>query len=201
MDDVKFGKFLIVVNAFVPLVLIGYDAMTGGLGANPVEFFLRTTGVVTFVFLIISLCVTPIRKITGWNMAIKYRRMIGLFAFFYACLHLITYSIFDKGLSLPDIGADIIQRPFILVGMIAFVILLLLAVTSTNGMIKRMGGKNWARLHRWVYAAGILAAIHFWMIVKSDIFYPAIFAAAVALLLSYRIFNAAKPKLKPASRA
>jgi len=194
MNDVKFNKILLFTNALVPLALLLFDAWRGNLGANPVEYFLRTTGVLTLIFLLITLAVTPVRKYFGWNNLVKFRRMLGLYAFFYGFLHLITYSIFDKSLSLPAIVADVWQRPFIAIGMLAFFLLIPLAVTSTNGMIKRLGGKNWARLHKLTYLVAILGVIHFWMIVKSDVFYPALFGIALAVLLFYRVYNA---KQKP----
>jgi sulfoxide reductase heme-binding subunit YedZ len=180
----------------VPLALLGWDAVFGNLGANPVEFFLRTTGVLTLVFLLITLAVTPVRKYFGWNNLIKFRRMLGLYAFFYGFLHLITYSIFDKSLDFSAIFLDVRQRPFIAVGMLAFLFLIPLAVTSTNSMIKRIGGKNWARLHKLTYLIAILGVIHFWMIVKSDIIYPFLFAIVLAILLGYRIFTGQKSKLQ-----
>jgi methionine sulfoxide reductase heme-binding subunit len=194
MQDVKFNKILIFANALVPLAFLFYDAFNGRLGANPVEFFLRTTGVLTLIFLLITLAVTPLRKIFGWNNLIKFRRMLGLFAFFYGFLHLITYGIFDKSFNLPAIAADVWQRPFIAVGMLAFFLMIPLAVTSTNSMIKRLGGKNWARLHKLTYAIAVLGVVHFWMIAKSDVFYPAIFGLALAALLGYRIFANRKTK-------
>ena len=187
MTDVKFHKTLIFINSLVPLALLVWDACRGNTGANPVEFFLRTTGVLTLVFLLITLAVTPLRKIFGWNNLIKFRRMLGLFAFFYGFLHLITYGVFDKSFDFPAIAADVWQRPFIAVGMLAFFLLVPLAITSTNGMIKRLGGKNWARLHRLTYAVAFLGVIHFWMIVKSDIFYPALFGVVLGGLLAYRL--------------
>jgi len=195
MNDIKFNKILLFINALVPLALLGWDARQGNLGANPIEFFLRTTGVLTLIFLLITLSVTPLRKYFGWNNLIKFRRMLGLYAFFYGFLHLTTYSVFDKSLSLSAIVADVWQRPFIALGMLAFFLLIPLAVTSTNGMIKRLGGRNWARLHKLTYVIAILGVIHFWMIVKSDVFYPALFGIVLAVLLFYRIYNAAnKPK-------
>ena len=196
MNDIKFNKILLFTNALVPLGLLGFDAWRGNLGANPVEFFLRTTGVMTLGFLLITLSVTPVRKYFGWNNLVKFRRMLGLYAFFYGFLHLITYSIFDKSLSISAIASDVWQRPFIAVGMLAFFLLIPLAVTSTNGMIKRLGGKNWSRLHKLTYPIAILGVIHFWMIVKSDVFYPALFGIVLAVLLFYRIYNAQqKPKV------
>lgn len=196
MKDLKFYKVVIFVNALVPLALLALDWTQGRLGANPIEFFLRSTGVLTLLFLLFTLLVTPLRKLFGWNSLVKFRRMLGLFSFFYGTIHLITYSTFDKGLNLPGIVADVVQRPFIAVGMTAFIMLLPLAVTSTNGMIKRLGGKRWARLHRLTYVAAILGVIHFWMIVKSDIFYPAIFGLVLAGLLLYRLNVNLKPKPK-----
>lgn len=200
MNDVKFNKILIFINSLVPLALLAYDAFTGRLGANPVEFFLRTTGVLALIFLLITLAITPLRKMFGWNNLIKFRRMLGLYAFFYVFVHLITYSIFDKSFDFAAIAADVWQRPFIAVGMLAFFLLIPLAVTSTNAMIKRLGGKNWARLHKLTYVIAILGVIHFWMVVKSDVTYPFLFALVLAILLGYRIFGnekskAAKPKL------
>lgn len=199
MTDQKFNKILIFINALVPLAVLGYDAVNGNLGANPIEFFLRTTGVLALIFLLITLAVTPLRKMFGWNELIKSRRMLGLYAFFYAFLHLITYSIFDKSFDFSAIAADVLQRPFIAVGMLAFFLLIPLAVTSTNGMIKRLGGKNWAKLHKLTYLIAILGVIHFWLIVKSDLRYPIFFAFILAILLGYRVFtNLNKPKPKAA---
>jgi sulfoxide reductase heme-binding subunit YedZ len=189
MNDVRFNKFLISLNALIPLGFLAFDAYRGALGANPIEFFLRTTGVLTLVFLLLTLLVTPLRRIFGWNSLIKIRRMLGLYAFFYALVHLTTYSIFDKSLDIAAIVSDVGQRPFIAVGMLAFTMLVPLAVTSTNGMVKRIGGKNWARLHKLTYVVAILGVIHFWMIVKSDIFYPAVFGLILAVLLGYRIIS------------
>jgi methionine sulfoxide reductase heme-binding subunit len=192
MQDVKFNKILISLNAFVPLILFAFDAFRGNLGTNPIEFFLRTTGVLTLSFLLITLFVTPLRKMFGWNSLVKYRRMLGLYAFFYGFLHLSTYSIFDKSLSISAIAGDVFQRPFIAVGMLAFFLLIPLAVTSTNAMIKKLGGKNWSKLHKLSYAIAILGVLHFYMIVKSDITYPAIFGFVLAVLLGYRIYDSNK---------
>ena len=196
MNDVKFHKILIFINSLVPAALLVWDAAGGRLGANPVEFFLRTTGVLTLIFLLITLAVTPLRKMFGWNSLVKFRRMLGLYAFFYGFLHLITYGIFDKNFNFSAIAADAWQRPFIAVGMLAFFLLIPLAATSTNGMIKRLGGKNWARLHKLTYPVAILGVIHFWMIVKSDLKYPVFFAFILAILLGYRIFAAQKKKVR-----
>lgn len=190
MEEVKFNKIVIFINSLVPLALLGWDAAFGKLGANPIEFFLRTTGVLTIVFLFATLSITPLRKYYGWNQLIKFRRMLGLYAFFYGFLHLITYSIFDKILSLSAITGDVWERPFVAVGMLSFFLLIPLAVTSTTGMIKRLGGKNWQKLHRLTYLAAIGGVVHFWMIVKSDLTYPILFGLVLAGLLGYRIYAA-----------
>ncbi len=188
MNDVKFNKIVIFINSLVPLALLVWDAARGNLGANPIEFFLRTTGVLTLVFLLVSLAITPLRKYTGWNNLIKFRRMIGLYAFFYGCLHFITYIGFDRSLSFSNTVSDIVQRPFIAVGMAAFFLMIPLAVTSTNGMIKRLGGKNWQKLHRLSYPIAIGGVVHFYMIVKSDTTYPLLFGLILAGLLYYRFY-------------
>lgn len=196
MTDIKFHKILIFLNSLVPLALLAWDAFFSKLGANPIEFFLRTTGVLTLVFLLITLAVTPLRKYYGWNNLVKFRRMLGLYSFFYGFLHFVTYGIFDKSFSVSAIASDVWERPFIAVGMLAFFLLIPLAVTSTNGMIKRLGGKNWARLHKLTYAAAIFGVVHFWMIVKSDVFYPLLFGLVLAGLLGYRIYAASVKSAK-----
>lgn len=195
MDDLRFNKLLISVNAMIPLAFMLYDWSNGRLGANPIEFFLRATGVLTLIFLLLTLAITPLRRAFGWNGLIKYRRMVGLYAFFYALVHLTTYSLFDKELDFVAIAADIVQRPFIAIGMIALFLLIPLAVTSTNGWVKRLGGKRWVLLHKLTYIIAILGVIHFWMIVKSDIFYPAIFGFVLVVLLMSRLVPKSKPKI------
>ncbi len=188
MNDIKFNKILILVNGAVPLALLSWDGFRGQLGANPIEFFLRTTGVLTLIFLLITLSVTPLRKLSGWNSLIKYRRLLGLYAFFYVCLHFSTYIIFDRGGNILSTAGDIVQRPFIAIGMASFFMMIPLAITSTNGWIKQLGGKRWAKLHRLIYYIGIGGVVHYWMIVKSDIFYPAMFGLVLAILLGYRVY-------------
>lgn len=194
MKDIKFAKTVIFINSLVPLALLLWDAYFGKLGANPQEFALRTTGVLTLVFLLVTLAITPLRKLTGRNELIKFRRELGLFAFFYSFLHFTTYIWFDRELNLASTAADIFQRPFIAVGMAAFFMLIPLAVTSTNGMIKRLGGKRWQQLHRLSYLIAILGCVHYYMIVKTDITHPLGFALVLAVLLGYRIYvNNQKP--------
>lgn len=198
MNDIRFYKFLIAVNALLPAALMLFDGVRGELGVNPAEFVVRTTGVMALVFMLVSLAVTPARAIFGWNILIRFRRMLGLFTFYYAASHLTAYSVFDKSGSVSGILKDIGERPFIAVGFAAFVLLIPLAVTSTNGWVKRLGGKNWAKLHKFAYVIAALGVIHFWMIVKSDIVYPAIFASALIVLLLFRFFNSAAKPTSPA---
>lgn len=190
MNDIRFNKILILINALVPLSLLLFDSWRGSLGANPIEYFLRATGILTLVFLLLTLSITPLRRILRRNDLIKYRRMIGLIAFGYSFLHLTTYAVFDRSLDTSGIVSDVVQRPFIAVGMAAFLLMVPLALTSTDGMIKRLGGKNWTRLHKLAYVIAILGVIHFWMIVKSDVFYPAMFAASLLILFTARFLTA-----------
>jgi methionine sulfoxide reductase heme-binding subunit len=188
MKDVRFSKFVIFTNALVPLTLLLWDVYHKRVGANPGEFMTRTTGIMTLVFLMITLTVTPARKITGLNWLVKFRRMLGLFAFFYGFLHLLTYIWFDRYFNLRSIPGDVVTRPFIAFGMTAFFLMLPLAITSTNKMVKRLGGKRWGDLHKLVYAAGIAGALHFWLFVKSDTRLPLTFGFILLLLLGHRLF-------------
>jgi sulfoxide reductase heme-binding subunit YedZ len=188
MKDVRFSKVVLFINALVPLTLMLWDWAHHRLGVNPTEFITHTTGVLTLVFLLLTLAVTPVRMITGQNWLIKFRRMLGLFAFFYGTLHFLTYLWFDRAFKLGSIAGDIVQRPFVAIGLASFIMLVPLAITSTNGWVKRLGGKRWASLHRLVYPAAIGGVLHYYLIVKSDIRYPLLFGAVLALLLGYRIF-------------
>ncbi len=183
-----YPKLVLFINALVPLVLLLWDGYHKRVGPNPLEFATRTTGMLTLIFLSITVAITPLRKIFGINSLVKYRRMLGLFTFFYGVLHLLTYVWFDRLFNLISVGQDVVQRPFILVGMIAFVLMVPLAITSTNKMIKRLGGKRWARLHRLAYVAAIAGVVHFWMLVKSDTRLPLTFGFIMLFLLGYRLF-------------
>lgn len=152
----------------------------------------------TLIFLSLTVAVTPLRKIFGVNSLVKYRRMIGLFAFFYGALHLLTYVWFDRLFNLFSVGQDVASRPFILVGMVAFIFMVPLAITSTNKMVRRLGGKRWARLHRLIYVAAVAGVVHFWMLVKSDTRLPLTFAFIVLFLLGYRLFVKYAPPSPPA---
>ena len=184
---ITFSKVVVFINALIPLVLLLTDLYRQRVGPNPLEFATRTTGMLTLIFLSLTVAITPLRKIFGINSLVKYRRMIGLFAFFYGTLHLLTYVWFDRLFNLVSVVQDVAQRPFILVGMTAFVLMVPLAITSTNKMVKRLGGKRWARLHRLVYLAAIAGVIHFWMLVKADYRLPLTFAFIVLFLLGYRL--------------
>jgi sulfoxide reductase heme-binding subunit YedZ len=187
-------KAALFVAALAPLTRLVVFGLTDRLGANPIEFITRSTGTWTLVFLLITLTVTPLRKLSGWNSVIKLRRMFGLFAFFYACLHFTTYIWLDQFFDLASIYKDVIKRPFITVSFPSFLLLIPLAVTSTNAMVRRLGGKRWQRLHRLVYATAIGGVIHYWWLVKKDITDPAIYAFILTLLLAYRVLVAVRKR-------
>jgi len=200
MKDTRFAKLVLLVNGLVPLVLLLWDVYRKQVGANPLEFVTRTTGMLTLVFLLISLAVSPLRRVTGLDWLVRFRRMLGLFAFFYGSLHLSTYVAFDRFFHLTTIPGDVVKRPFIAIGMTAFFLMLPLAITSTDKMVKRLGGKRWMRLHRVVYLAGILGVLHYYMLVKSDVRLPMTFAFLLAVVLGFRIFakyHTARPTVSP----
>ena len=199
MTDVRFLKTAVFVNALVPLVLLLSDLYRKQVGPNPLDFVTKTTGMLTLIFLSLTVAVTPLRKIFGVNSLVKVRRMLGLFAFFYGSLHLLTYIWFDRFFNLISVGQDVVKRPFILAGMTAFALMVPLAITSTNKMVKRLGGKRWAQLHRLVYLAAIAGVVHFWMLVKSDTRLPLTFGFIVLFLLAYRVFSKYAPAPQPGS--
>lgn len=180
------AKVALFFVCLIPLGRLIWLAFNGGLGANPIEFVTRSTGTWTLVFLLITLSITPLRKLTGQNALIRVRRMLGLFAFFYACLHFTTYIWWDQFFDWAAILKDIKKRPFITVGFACFVLLLPLAATSTNAMMRRLG-RRWQQLHRLVYLIGIGGVVHYWWLVKKDITQPALYALVLALLLGYRL--------------
>lgn len=184
---ITFSKVVVFINSVIPLGLLLWDLYRQRVGPNPLEFATRTTGMLTLVFLCLTVAITPLRQIFRLNSLVKYRRMLGLFAFFYGTLHLLTYVWFDRLFNFVSVAQDVVQRPFILVGMTAFLLMVPLAITSTNKMVKRIGGKRWAKLHRLVYLAAIAGVVHFWMLVKSDIRLPLTFAFIILFLLGYRL--------------
>ena len=196
--DTRFSKLVLFVNSLVPLTLMLWDVYHKKVGANPLEFVTRTTGMLALVFLLLSLAVTPLRKITGANWLVKFRRMIGVFAFFYGFLHLLTYVAFDRYFNLKSIPADVAKRPFITIGMTAFFLMIPLVITSTNMMVKRLGGKRWNLLHRLVYLAGVAGVFHYWLLVKSDTRLPLTFAFVLGVLLGYRLLAKYAPVRSPA---
>lgn len=195
MPDIKFAKLVVFINSAVPIALLAWDAYHHHLGANPQEFVLHTTGTLALVFLLLSLAVTPLRKALALPWLAPLRRMVGLYAFFYAALHLLTYTWFDKAFNLRAITEDTLKRPFIFLGMLAFLLLVPLAVTSTNKMVKRLGGRRWNRLHKAAYVAAITGVLHYYILVKADTRIPLAFASVLALLFFYRILNKFYPSL------
>jgi sulfoxide reductase heme-binding subunit YedZ len=179
-------KILVYVVGFIPAVWLFYAGITDQLGADPMRYLEQALGLWALRFLIGTLAITPLRQLFNINL-LRYRRAIGLLAFYYAALHLTTYLVLDQGLDIAAIVADIVKRPYITIGMATFVILVPLAVTSNNAAIRRMGGQAWARLHRLVYVAAIGAVLHYILVVKSWPPEPLVYAAIVAVLLGYRL--------------
>jgi methionine sulfoxide reductase heme-binding subunit len=184
-----------------PLGHLVWLAYHNELSANPTEFIRNSLGTWTLVFLCITLAITPSRRLLRQNWLIRFRRMFGLFAFFYASLHLITYVVFDTGFDSSAILKDIYKRPFITAGFTAFVLLIPLAVTSTSGMIRRLGGRRWQRLHQLIYISTIAGVIHYYWLVKSDETIPLRFAGVVAVLLGYRLIHYALERRQQAAAA
>ena len=182
-------KPAIFLLALLPLALLLFRAARSDLGANPIETINRFTGLWTLRFLLITLAVTPLRRIFTWNSLLRLRRMLGLFAFFYACLHFLSYAWLDQFFVLPEIFKDVIKRPYITVGFACFLLLIPLALTSTNGMVRRLGAKRWQQLHRLVYLIGVGGIVHFLWLVKSDLSEPLMYGAILALLLGFRLWD------------
>jgi sulfoxide reductase heme-binding subunit YedZ len=178
-------KWAIVAAALGPAAWLVYGFFTNDLSANPIDYITDTTGLTALSCLVGTLAVTPLRRLTGWNDLIKLRRMLGLFAFFYACLHLTTWAVIDQFFNFSGMAADVVKRPWVTMGMTTFLLLLPLAVTSTAGWIRRLG-RRWIQLHRLVYVAGITAVIHFWWVVKADFREPRLFALALTILFGFR---------------
>lgn len=192
-------KVALFVAALLPFVRLVLFAFTDRLGANPIEFITRNTGDWTLYFLCLTLSITPLRRLTGGNWLVKLRRMLGLFAFFYAALHFTTFLWFDHFFDINEMLKDVVKRPFITVGFTAFVLLIPLAVTSTNGMVRRLGGKRWQALHRVIYVVAPLGILHFWWMKagKHDFEQPILFGSIVAALLIARVYwNVVLPRLQ-----
>ncbi len=183
-------KAVLFIAATLPFLRLVVYTVNDWLGANPVEFITRNTGDWTLYFLCITLAVTPLRRLSGWNWLIRLRRMLGLFAFFYASLHFMTFLWFDHFFDVAEMLKDVVKRPFITVGFSAFVLLIPLAATSTNAMIKRLGGKRWQLLHRLIYLIAPLGILHYWWMKagKNDFSQPIVFGLIVAALLLARVY-------------
>ena len=207
-DRTRIIRFVLKPLAFLaalgPAVYLIWAALTNHLSANPLSDVTNETGVWTLRFVCVTLTITPLRRLTGWNDLIRFRRMMGLYAFFYGTLHFTTYVVLDRFAGLVDfpngivswttvrnlatsIAGDIYMRPFITIGFTAFVLMVPLAATSTAGMIRRLGGRRWNLLHRLIYATAVLGVVHYWWLVKADIRRPQIYAAVVAILLGFRL--------------
>jgi sulfoxide reductase heme-binding subunit YedZ len=193
----RFAKAAVLVAAIVPAGLLIARATAGDLGANPIEAITHETGVWALRLLLATLAVTPLRRITGWNGAVRFRRMLGLLAFFYACLHVSTYLVLDQFFAFDAIWADIAKRPYITAGFTAFVLMVPLAATSTAAMIRRLGGRRWQQLHRLVYASATLGVIHYLWLVKADLRRPLIYAGVLVLLFAVRVWYAARRSSLP----
>ncbi len=193
-SDTRFIKLLVLINAGVPALLLAWDAGHHKLGANPVNFAELTTGMLTLVFLMLTLLVTPLRKITGWNWLIFPRRTLGLYAFFYACLHFSIFFALDRSFSVSSTLTEMVKRKYLIIGSIGLLAMVPLAMTSTNGMIKRLGAKRWHALHRLVYVTAICGVIHYYMQVKADVRQPLAFAGVLTVLLGYRVVVHGKSK-------
>jgi len=185
-------KPLLFVLLLVPALYYGWGLWQDELGANPLEAVIRGLGDWALRILLLTLLMSPLRRLINWAQALRLRRMLGLYAYFYVILHLLGYLWFDQFFDWEEIWFDILERPFITIGMVAVVLLTPLAITSTKGMIRRLG-KNWKRLHSLVYLISILVVIHFWWMVKLDVTEPAIYSAILAVLLSERLFRKLKP--------
>jgi methionine sulfoxide reductase heme-binding subunit len=185
---VRAAVFVLALVPFAELMRLGF---TGGLGANPVEFVLRWLGTWTLVALLATLSVTPLRWMTGWAWLMRLRRMLGLYAFFYGTLHVISYVWIDHFFDWAQIVGDIVRRPYLTFGFVAYVLMIPLAITSTNAMVRRLGGRNWQRLHRTVYLVAVLGVLHYWYhkLAKNDLETPTMYALALGALLGARLLR------------
>ena len=183
----KYVKPIAFVICLIPLFMLVWDGFHDALGANPIEKITHRTGDWSLRFLLITLTITPLRKIFGWKQLVRLRRMFGLFAFFYVCIHFSIYIVFDHFFDVNEIAKDIVKRPYVTVGFTAFLLLIPLAITSTNKMMKRMG-KSWKQLHQLVYVIAVLGILHYLWLVKADVLQPVIHAIILLLLLGIRVW-------------
>jgi sulfoxide reductase heme-binding subunit YedZ len=199
-------KILVWILCLAPIAIWTYQGFHAQLGANPVDRIQNKTGLVTIRLLMLTLAVTPLRRLTGWNWTIRFRRLLGLFTFFYGFIHLLVYSVADHQLDIAEIVKDVTKRPFILLGMLGFLAMIPLAITSTAGWIRRLGGRDWNRLHKLIYFTGVMGVIHFWLRVKKDHSEPALYVSILVALLGLRLLfwvrsrpKSAQPVLAPAT--
>ncbi|MFN7994544.1 MAG: protein-methionine-sulfoxide reductase heme-binding subunit MsrQ [Bryobacteraceae bacterium] len=196
----RWVKIPVFISCLAPVLILAWKGFHQDLGANPIEFITHATGDWTLRFLVITLAVTPLRKLLGLPELVRFRRMFGLFAFFCGCLHFTTYLWLDKFFDFGEIWKDVAKRPFITAGTLAFLAMLPLAVTSTAGWIRRIGGKRWQQLHRLIYLSAVAGVVHYYWLVKSDIRKPVFYGSLVVLLLGYRAIAALR-KRRPIQRA
>jgi len=193
-------KAALFALCLAPLARLVFFAYTDRLGANPIEFVLRSLGTWTLALLLITLSITPLRRLTGWNSLVRVRRLLGLFVFFYACLHILTYAGVDQSFDLAAILADVVKRPYITVGFTCFMLLIPLAVTSTNAMQRRLGGKRWQQLHRLVYLIAAGGVVHYLWLVKKDLTLPLLYGLVLGVLLGMRLWWRWQPARAALSR-
>ena len=199
--SIQRSKVMVFLAGLAPAILLAWSGHHQHLGANPVEAITHATGNWTLRFLLVTLMITPLRRLAGMPDLIKFRRMVGLFGFFYGSLHLLTYLWLDKFFDSNEILQDIAKRKFITIGLAGLLLLIPLAVTSTSGWIRRLGGRRWQLLHRLVYVSAIAGVIHYYWLVKSDIRLPLLYGAVLTLLLAYRVIASRPPRPRDANRA
>ena len=195
-SDMK--KVAVFIVCFIPAAWLVFAVLTDRLSADPIKDITQDTGSWALRLLLVTLCITPLRKLTGWSSVIRYRRMLGLFAFFYGFLHFLTYVWLDQFFSVSDMLRDVYKRPFITAGFTGFIVMVPLAITSTKNWIMRLGGKRWQLLHRLTYISGIAGVLHYLWLVKSDVERPLIYGVLLSFLLGFRVFQSL-PSRHPSS--
>jgi sulfoxide reductase heme-binding subunit YedZ len=197
MNKIRWTKVLVFALCLVPVLLLLRDWRNDALGPNPVEKITHTTGDWTIYLLLITLCVTPFRRLLNFPALIRFRRMLGLFAFFYGCLHLATYVWLDQSFDWPALWKDVYKRPFITAGFTAWLLMVPLALTSTAWSIRKLGGKRWQMLHRLIYFSALGGVIHYYWLVKSDVRKPLLYGAILLVLMVYRSVMWLRPAARP----
>jgi len=193
--SVAIAKVVVFYACLLPLARLIGDGLADRLGPDPVADIIHTTGIWALRLLLAMLAITPLKRHTGWHWLVRLRRMLALYAFFYACLHLSSYLLFEQTFDWPEIAKDIAKRPYVTAGFISYVLMLPLALTSTHAMMRRIGGRNWQRLHRLSYLVAAMAVLHYFWLVKRDISLPTLYALIFAALLCARMFNRRRPRV------